>query len=712
MSAGYGPPAVNTFGMITGLGDAFGKSYDAARKQAQEDEAPDLLGRLLAVQAGSTAPAGGTLGTMTDSYQKGRARLPSFASTGDGMGDYLQTVRGVESGGNPTAWNPNSTATGIDQFTQGTWNGLAKKYPDLGLTPNGRTDPEQSTRAMEAFTRDNANALSKAGVPVTPGNLYVSHFLGEAGGPRFIVGAMSNPDAPATLFVTPGAAAANRTIFYNRDGSPKSAAEVYAERTGRFPGGTSPAPTLPTQLAGGPAMTMPGASTTPTGMAPVPTQMASAPLPQAPASVAQADPDAADKPTPNAQPASFLIPGQGAIAPSPASPQGFAGFGSPGSRITPAQQEILSAAWKNPVTRPMATQIYGELLKGKQSQWQLQTMGDQPVLFNQTTAQIVPVGQAKRQTATVGNTVIDLATGQPIYQGERAPQTVASGSALVDPRTGQVIYQAPEKDNDKLQSVAPGTTLYDPRARQPVFTAPPAEKPEKDEGAKITAQIEARKAQATGLGLIEGTPAWQSFVGTGKIGRDQDLSATDKKAIQEADEGVLSAQTAIDALKQAKTLSPQAYSGLAAGMRGSAASMVGSDAGVATEDLKNIVTTNALGQLKAIFGGNPTEGERAILLDIQGSVNQPDVVRQKIFDRGMALAQKRLDFNQKRADDLRGGTYYKQDGAPAGQSPRGDRQPPSLPVRVTSSMKPDDVMKRYPSGTRLILPDGSEGVVP
>ncbi len=62
----------------------------------------------------------------------------------------------------------------------------------------------------------------------------------------------------------------------------------------------------------------------------------------------------------------------------------------------------------------MATQIYGELLKGKQSQWQLQTMGDQPVLFNQATAQIVPVGQAKRQTATVGNTVIDTATGQPI----------------------------------------------------------------------------------------------------------------------------------------------------------------------------------------------------------------------------------------------------------------------------------------------------------
>jgi len=167
-------------------------------------------------------------------------RAPSFTGGDAASAGYLATLRGKESGGNPNARNPNSTATGIDQFTAGTWAGLAKKYPELRLTPNGRTDPEQSTRAMEAFTRDNARALTAAGVPITPGNLYVSHFLGEAGGPRFIAGAMSNPDAPATAFVTPGAAAANRTIFFNRDGSPKTAGAVLAERTSRF-GGSAPA---------------------------------------------------------------------------------------------------------------------------------------------------------------------------------------------------------------------------------------------------------------------------------------------------------------------------------------------------------------------------------------------------------------------------------------------------------------------------------------
>lgn len=164
----------------------------------------------------------------------------TFGDASGPASGYLATLRGKESGGNPNARNPTSTATGIDQFTAGTWAGLAKKYPDLGLTPDGRTDPAQSTRAMERFTRDNAQALTNAGVPVTPGNLYVSHFLGEAGGPRFVAGAMKNPDAPATAFVTPGAAAANRTVFYNRDGSPKTAGEVLAERTSRFGGGGAP----------------------------------------------------------------------------------------------------------------------------------------------------------------------------------------------------------------------------------------------------------------------------------------------------------------------------------------------------------------------------------------------------------------------------------------------------------------------------------------
>lgn len=197
-------------------------------------------------------------------------RAPSFTDSSGPAGSYLATLRGKESGGNALAKNPNSTATGIDQFTSQTWDGLRRKYPELGLTADGRTDPAQSTRAMEKFTADNARALTSAGVPITPGNLYVSHFLGEAGGPRFIRGVMQNPDAPATAYVTPGAAAANRTIFFNRDGSPKSAGAVYAERTSRF---GSAAPAARTQVASAdPSFmpTLPNATTSTAPSAPKP----------------------------------------------------------------------------------------------------------------------------------------------------------------------------------------------------------------------------------------------------------------------------------------------------------------------------------------------------------------------------------------------------------------------------------------------------------
>lgn len=645
------------YSMIAGIGDSFGKSYTSARNRALEDEAPALFGQLLGIGGAAAAPAPtmGTLGEASPAAAPAIAKAPTFAATGGAMGDYLGTTRAKESGGNDLAANPNSTAKGRYQFTDGTWADVAKRHPGLGLTPGGWKDPEQQERAMQAFTADNAKALTAAGIPINPGNLYVSHFLGEAGGPKFIAGAMSNPDAPAVAFVSPRAARANRNIFFEKDGRPKTAGAVYAERTSRYAGsGPVPTPTLP----GAPAPVAVANSEAETQA--LESRMGMMPIPGPPA-LAEADLPAAD-----AQPAQFRIPGQPAPA---AAPQGFAGFGSSTSRMSPDQAAVLQAAWKNPVTRPMATEIYSSLLKSQNSAWKLQQMGDQPVLFNERTAQIVPVGQGKRQTATVGNVVVDLATGQPIYEGERDPKTTTVGNTIVDTRTGQPIYTAPEKP----QTVAPGSTLVTPDGRV-IFQSPT--KDDKDEGAKITAQVAARKQEAAGLGLIEGTPAWQSYVGTGKIGRDQDLSATDKKAIQEADEGVLSAQTAIDALKQAKQLSTQAYEGPTAGLRGSVSSMFGSEGGVATQDLANVVTTNALGQLKAIFGGNPTEGERKIMLEIQGSVNQPDVVRQKIFDRGLALAQKRLDFNQKRAEDLRGGTYYKQDGAPGASKgptiPKGD----------------------------------------
>jgi hypothetical protein len=194
-------------------------------------------------------------------------------------------------------------------------------------------------------------------------------------------------------------------------------------------------------------------------------------------------------------------------------------------------------------------------------------------------------------------------------------------------------------------------------------------------------EIAEREEAAPRLGLTKDHPAYPSFVGTGRFPREDQapLTATDKKAILEADEGVLSAQSAIEGLAKAKELSAKAYDGPTASARAFVTGNMGYQDGKDTMELEQVVTQNALAQMKTIFGANPTEGERKILLDIQGSVNKPKSVRDSIYDRANELIKKRLEFNQRRAAEMRGGTFYGQGGravppaspaAPGTPSPR------------------------------------------
>lgn len=197
--------------------------------------------------------------------------------------------------------------------------------------------------------------------------------------------------------------------------------------------------------------------------------------------------------------------------------------------------------------------------------------------------------------------------------------------------------------------------------------------------------VETRRKLATQMGLKEDDPQYRSYVMTGKMLREdaQPLSATDKKAIMEADEGVLAARGAIESLARAKELSKKAYEGFGASTRGYGMSLIGNEGGLATNELDNEVKTNALQSLKNIFGGSPTEGERAILLEIQGSSNLPDATRQKIYDKAIMLAQRSLQSKQQRANELRGGEYYKAGGGSAfgGSAAPAPQRPDPLGIR-------------------------------
>lgn len=195
-----------------------------------------------------------------------------------------------------------------------------------------------------------------------------------------------------------------------------------------------------------------------------------------------------------------------------------------------------------------------------------------------------------------------------------------------------------------------------------------------------------RKAAADQLGLSPDDPAYQGFILTGKMPREdaQTLTATDKKAILEADELVAANDSALQMLgsvlsgEPGQTLNDRAGSGATAGTqswlaRNDPTGFFDDEKGQATTELQNVVLGQALASLKATFGAAPTEGERKILVDLQASIDKTPAERKIVIGRAMEAAKRRLDFNKKRVDDLRGGSFYKPGGGGPASQPNGNR---------------------------------------
>ncbi|EJF98496.1 hypothetical protein MEI_00504 [Bartonella vinsonii subsp. arupensis Pm136co] len=110
---------------------------------------------------------------------------------------YLYRVAQIESGGNPNARNPRSSAGGLYQFIDST----AKQY---GL--QDRFDPIQAADAMGRLTRDNRNHLSRVlGRAPSEAELYLAHQQGVGGAARLL----QNPQAHAAQIVGSNAVGLN-----------------------------------------------------------------------------------------------------------------------------------------------------------------------------------------------------------------------------------------------------------------------------------------------------------------------------------------------------------------------------------------------------------------------------------------------------------------------------------------------------------------------
>ncbi|WP_114954176.1 transglycosylase SLT domain-containing protein [Sphingosinicella terrae] len=188
--------------------------------------------------------------------------------------DYLFNQARIESGLDPNARARTSSATGLFQFIDQTWlatvhrhgaeHGLGWAAGAISRGANGRyhvadpamrravldlrRQPEAASAMAAEFAADNRTYLeSRLGREAEPVDLYLAHFLGAGGARRFLEAHDANPNAAAAS-VMPSAARANRWVFYDRDGSPRTLAEVrerFAEKIGdSSPGAPRPAPRI------------------------------------------------------------------------------------------------------------------------------------------------------------------------------------------------------------------------------------------------------------------------------------------------------------------------------------------------------------------------------------------------------------------------------------------------------------------------------------
>jgi hypothetical protein len=202
--------------------------------------------------------------TATAGVDPSRARIAGAikqaANTTGTSFEYLLATAKMESDFNPKATASTSSARGLYQFIDQTWLGTVKeagtqlgygKYADaIARSSSGtysvsdptardaimklRDDPDAASSMAAVLTQSNSFKLTgKIGRRPTDSELYMAHFMGVGGAAKLISNAEDNPNASgAQLF--PNAAAANRSIFYDRSGSARSVSEVYSVLTSRY----------------------------------------------------------------------------------------------------------------------------------------------------------------------------------------------------------------------------------------------------------------------------------------------------------------------------------------------------------------------------------------------------------------------------------------------------------------------------------------------
>ncbi len=199
------------------------EGLDKRTAESQKSQAEKELDKRTLEVAKSVKDLGGAISDAAARLQaKTELANEKSVQSFDGLiSGFSDRVVGAESGGDGNAKNPNSSASGFGQFIESTWLKLFKKYfPDEAATLTDpailalRSNGEKSKALIDAYARENAQILQRAGISVTDAadeyKLQLAHFLGPQGAINVLKAA---PGTPAANVLSSEAVRANPSIL-------------------------------------------------------------------------------------------------------------------------------------------------------------------------------------------------------------------------------------------------------------------------------------------------------------------------------------------------------------------------------------------------------------------------------------------------------------------------------------------------------------------
>lgn len=220
-----------------------------------------------------------------------------------------------------------------------------------------------------------------------------------------------------------------------------------------------------------------------------------------------------------------------------------------------------------------------------------------------------------------------------------------------------------------------------------------------------------REKVAISLGMERGSPAFTTFVATGKTGRDEALTAGDRKVINEAEDDLPNIQGTREALKRASELNSQTFSGAGAGMRAKVGTnlpdwmvpdvIADKKTADATSEWQKIMGPEALQVMANTLKGATTDFELRKFIEMLADPTTKPEIRASIIKRMDTLAARKEELANRRINEIRGGTYYKKPAQAGG----GQAAPQAGPIT-------QEQYNALPPGSVFTAPDGSQRVKP